>query len=235
MTATASTTVQTEVHSYFEAGKVANARVVGLAANTAAGSNFKYTLDSADTNAFSNFVSDHNTATAWIKKQVEQGGGGEVRCVLDFGASTTQEFHTVLKMVADGIANVLARAASTNWKDFAVPTLTTFSAPFASGAAAAVVEVTKALIDAQGNEAAAGSVAGYVVQAVSLGTLTIGASVGVATAYAAGTNDLIDATHNAYWTVPAGAGGAVNAFTVKAIDDKGWLSATAIQGQVTRT
>lgn len=234
MTATPSTTVQTEVNSYFEAGKSANARVPGLTPNTASGTNFKYTLDGEADNSFSKLLTDHKTPTAWLRKEVHQGDN-DVRVVLDFGARTTQEFHTVLKMVGDGIANVVARALASNWKDFAVPTLTTFTAPFVSGAASSTVELTKALIDAQGNEAAAGSVAGYVVQAVSAGTLTIGATQGTATAYAAGTNDLIDDTHKAYWAVPAGSGGAVNAFTVKAIDDKGWLSATAIQGQVTRT
>src|SRR6185369_7369523 len=61
----------------------------------------------------------------------------------------------------------------------------------------------------------------------------IGANAGSATAFAVGTNDTIDAANNAYWTPALNANGAaLNAFTVKARDNDGALSATAVQTQV---
>ncbi|RZI44816.1 DUF4347 domain-containing protein [Herbaspirillum sp. HC18] len=75
-----------------------------------------------------------------------------------------------------------------------------------------------------------GTVTAFVVKAVSTGTLKIGASAGTATAWAAGTNDTIDATHSAYWTPAADANGSgLNAFTIVAKDNGGAESASAVQ------
>ncbi|MBI1315113.1 hypothetical protein GC176_27800, partial [bacterium] len=93
------------------------------------------------------------------------------------------------------------------------------------------VELTFAELAAQGDEADVdGTVTAFVVQAVSTGTLKIGTSAGAATAFAMGSNDTIDATHNAYWTPASNANGSgLNAFTVKAKDNSGALSSSAVQ------
>jgi len=73
-----------------------------------------------------------------------------------------------------------------------------------------------------------GTVTAFEVQAVTTGTLTINGS-----AYNASTNKTIDATKSAVWTPAANAAGsALNAFTVKAKDNGGAVSATAIQVKV---
>ena len=86
------------------------------------------------------------------------------------------------------------------------------------------------------NEADAdGTVTGFVIKAVSTGTLLIGASAGSATAWNASTNSTIDATHQAYWTPAANTNGTLNAFTSVAKDNGGLESATAIQAKVAVT
>jgi uncharacterized delta-60 repeat protein len=88
-------------------------------------------------------------------------------------------------------------------------------------------------IAAQSNAADVdGTVASYVVKAVSRGTLLIGTSAGSATAWVAGTNDLIDATHFAYWTPAANANGSLNGFTVVAKDNVGLESSSSVQAMV---
>ena len=62
----------------------------------------------------------------------------------------------------------------------------------------------------------------------------IGTSPGTATPWAAGTNDTINSTLNAYWTPDLNANGTENAFTVVAQDDDGDVSTTAnVIAQVT--
>jgi|GEM_PF-3258382 len=116
------------------------------------------------------------------------------------------------------------------------PTLTAFADAVDTTAEDTEVEITFAELAAQGDEADSdsdGTVDAFVVQAVSSGTLKIGASSGTATAFAANTNDTIDATTNAYWTPASGVtGDDVAAFTVKARDDAGALSATAVAAAV---
>ncbi len=70
------------------------------------------------------------------------------------------------------------------------------------------------------------------IKAVSTGTLKIGANAGAATAWVVGTNDIVDAANNAYWTPPAGANGILNAFTVVALDNGGAESTSDVQAQV---
>ncbi len=74
-----------------------------------------------------------------------------------------------------------------------------------------------------------GSVDAFVVKAVSAGTLRIGADAGSATAWAANTNDLINAANKAFWTPDTDANGSLNAFTVVAKDDGGAESASPVQ------
>jgi uncharacterized lipoprotein len=116
------------------------------------------------------------------------------------------------------------------------PTLTSFAVPVDTTAEDTEVEVTLAELKAQGDEADVdGTVDAFVVKAVSTGTLKIGATAGTATAWAAGTNDTIDATNNAYWTPANNANGTLNSITAVAKDNDGAESATPVQVQVTVT
>ncbi len=119
----------------------------------------------------------------------------------------------------------------------ALPTLTTFLTPVETGIEDQQAnEISFTDITAKGDEADSdGTVDAFVVQAVSTGTLKIGTNAGSATAFAPSTNDLIDATHNAYWTPYLNQNGTLNAFMVKAKDNDGALSATAVQVQVNVT
>jgi VCBS repeat-containing protein len=117
----------------------------------------------------------------------------------------------------------------------AAPTLTTFAAPVSSTTEDTTVEITYAQLAAQGNEADDTSVTGFVVKAVSSGTLKIGTDPGSATAWAPGTNDGLPSsgTLKLYWTPAANANGTLNAFTVVARDGDGAVSASPVQVQVT--
>ena len=229
-----SATVQSDLLSYFLAGLPTSVR---LPTPLTVVKNWKETQDGDNENAQSAKRYEAKSPSAYLALDVKQRGDGRCYLDIDFAAGTVEEFHALFKQVSDGIANAIARADAQNWRDNALPTLTSMSAPVVSGAANAEVEITLAAIKAQGNEADSdGTVDGFVVAAVSAGSLKIGADAGSATAWAAGTNDTITATKKAYWTIPAGAGGAVNAFTVKALDNDGWLQSTAaVQVQVTRT
>ncbi|WP_296953214.1 DUF4347 domain-containing protein, partial [uncultured Massilia sp.] len=78
-----------------------------------------------------------------------------------------------------------------------------------------------------------GSVAAFVVKAVSSGTLRIGLDAASATPWAAGSNDVVDATHLAFWTPAANANGAgLDAFTVVARDDRHADSAVPVQVRI---
>jgi hypothetical protein len=82
-------------------------------------------------------------------------------------------------------------------------------------------------------EADDGTIDAYVVTAVSSGTLKIGTSATTATAWASGTNETISSTLKAYWTPATNANGTLTAFQVKAKDNGGLLSSTAVQLSVT--
>jgi len=98
------------------------------------------------------------------------------------------------------------------------------------------VEITFAELATQGDEADVdGTVDAFVIKAVTTGTLKIGTDAGSATAWAATTNDTINATHHAYWTPASNANGTLNAFTAVAEDDDGAESDTARQAQVSVT
>ncbi|MCE7992287.1 MAG: hypothetical protein HEP71_09915 [Roseivirga sp.] len=110
----------------------------------------------------------------------------------------------------------------------AVPTFTSLSGPVETTTEDTGVEITFAEIAAQGDEADSdGTVGAFVVQAVSTGTLTINGAN-----FATGTNDEITAAKSAIWTPATSASGVLNAFTIKAKDNDGGESATAIQATV---
>jgi VCBS repeat-containing protein len=111
------------------------------------------------------------------------------------------------------------------------PTLTTSVSPVDATTPGVEVELTFADLAAKGNEADVdGAVTAFIVQAVSSGTLKIGASSGAATPFAVGSNNTIDATHKAYWKAAVGAKGpGLTAFTIVAKDNQGALSTGAVQ------
>ncbi|WP_420387252.1 Calx-beta domain-containing protein [Roseivirga sp.] len=109
-----------------------------------------------------------------------------------------------------------------------VPTFTSFSGPVETTTQDTGVEITFADLAAVGDEADAdGFVEQFAVQSVSSGTLTI-----IGAPYDPIFNFLINADFTAIWTPPAGQTGTLNAFTVKAVDNQGAESSTAIQASV---
>ena len=129
---------------------------------------------------------------------------------------------------ADGAVYGAKSAPLTN----AAPTFTAFSAAIATTNEDTEVLITLADLMAQGDEADSdGMVDGFVVSNVTTGTLRIGADASTATVWNANTNRLIDARNNGYWTPAEDANGTLNGFTVKAVDNDGDESATAVQAQ----
>ena len=109
------------------------------------------------------------------------------------------------------------------------PTFTSFSAPVDFTDENTEVEISFADLEFEGDEDDSdGTVGAFVVKSVASGTLRIGASAGAATAFAAGSNDTINAANNAYWTPAPGANGTLNAFAVVAEDDAGAESITPV-------
>ena len=85
------------------------------------------------------------------------------------------------------------------------PTLTSFSGAVATSNEDTQVAVSFADLTTAGNEADVdGTVDAFVVKSIGSGSLRIGANAGSATAWAAGTNDTIDASNHAYWTPGCG-------------------------------
>jgi hypothetical protein len=118
----------------------------------------------------------------------------------------------------------------------AIPTLTTFTTFIDTTTEDTEVELTFAELTAQGDEADVdGTVEAFIVQAVSTGTLKIGTSSATASSFNASSNNEINATNNAYWTPALNANGTLNSFTVKAQDDGGKKSDTAVQTTVSVT
>ena len=152
------------------------------------------------------------------------------------GTFNTDISVTVNDQGGGGEQTVLAPTTVTITRINDAPTLTTFAAAVDSTLEDVEVELTFAELAAQGNEADVdGTVMAFVVKSVPAGSLRIGTSTGTATAYAAGTNDTIDATNHAYWTPPADLSGTFNAITVVAEDDLGAESIGNIAAQVTVT
>jgi len=161
------------------------------------------------------------------------------------GESVTFEYYTSLD-TADVSTTIAAIEAASN----PAPTFTAFDAPVDSIDEDTQVEITLDDLKAQGNEAdqepipedeltdggptlREGSVDAFVVTSVTSGTLLIGADAGSATAWIPGVNDVIDASHHAYWTPSANANGVLNAFKVVAQDSDGLKSSSPVEAQVT--
>ena len=135
---------------------------------------------------------------------------------------------------ADGVGNygVITRVVDPAAANLA-PTLGSVDA-IAGGVEDSVSAISFANLAAAADEADGdGSVTAFVVKAVSSGTLKIGADAASASAWVAGSNDVVDATHQAFWTPATDANGSgLHAFTVVARDDHGTVSATPVQVKV---
>ena len=157
------------------------------------------------------------------------------------GDSATFEYFTSLDTAdIDDTINSIEAASNPS------PTLTTFAAVVDTVDEDTQVEITFAELAAQGDEAdqkpnpkdpleaddpllVEGDVTAFAVTNVTAGTLLIGADAGSATPWVPGTNDAIDAGHNAYWTPAADANGTpLSPFTVVARDEDGLSSTPAL-------
>ncbi|MFT4737039.1 MAG: ribosomal protein L27, partial [Paraglaciecola sp.] len=132
--------------------------------------------------------------------------------------------------VIDAASNISDESTATLTVTNDIPTLTVFADAVIGTDQDTEGEITFAVLNTQGDEADSdGTVDAYVVKSVTSGTLTIGADVGSAMAYATSTNDIINANNNAYWTPASGVIGIdIAAFAVVAQDDDGAESASSI-------
>jgi hypothetical protein len=137
---------------------------------------------------------------------------------------TAMDNHAASTSVVQGIAVTAVNDA---------PTLTGFISPVVTGTTNSEVAISFADLAAQGDEADVdGTVGAFVIKSVSSGTLRIGTSAIDAQAWSAGTNDTVDAQHQAYWIGAQNAYGLLNAFTAVAKDNLGLESTTAQQVDV---
>ena len=141
--------------------------------------------------------------------------------------------YTDLQGTAETVTSTATQTVSSY--SFA-PTLTTFTGPVAAGNEDSEIAVTFANLQANGDEADLdGSVDGFVIRAIYAGSLRIGSSSETATAWAVGSNDVVDAQHQAFWTPPANANGQQMAFAVVAKDDSGLISEIAVPALINVT
>jgi Domain of unknown function (DUF4347)/Putative Ig domain/Bacterial Ig domain len=162
------------------------------------------------------------------------GAGGNELIATTPGSIPSGTRHINVK-VTDAAGNSFTKALTVTVINNTPPTLTAFADVVATATEDTQQAVTFANLTAQGDEADADTsisdvVSAFIVKAVSTGTLKIGTDANSATAWHATTNNIIDATHIAYWTPAVNANGtALNAFTVVARDNNAGESATPVQ------
>ena len=173
--------------------------------DVSSGGSFTLLLSAADRAAV-NLLLEHNGAASWSLAVAEGWAAGA-------GVP-----------VADSSAHPITLTGPS------APTLSAFAGAVASTDEDVQQEVTLAQLLAAGNAADSdGGISAFVVRAVASGQLRLGASAATASAWSAGGNDVIDASHHAYWTPAANANGsAVNAFSVVARDNDGLSSPTPV-------
>lgn len=161
----------------------------------------------------------------WIGESFDLTGSSH----LQFNISNADEFVTVTQADVRVIHSQAGEFSDYFTPQTVAPTLTVIS-NITGGTEDTEKEISFSNLTAAADEADAdGSVTGFVVKAVTTGTLKIGATAGAATAWAAGSNDTIDATNKAFWTPASNANGNLNAFTVVAKDDANAVSVSAVQ------
>lgn len=113
------------------------------------------------------------------------------------------------------------------------PTLTGFGDAVGVTTEDTEVEIDLAAVLAAGDEGDVdGSVTSFRVTSIASGSLRLGADAASATAFAAGTNEHIDAATRAYWTPSVDSNGILNAFSVVAVDDANAESTTPVVASV---
>ena len=171
----------------------------------------------------------YNGSTLLKQGTVDSSGGWEL-VVSSFPVNTTTSITASTIDVAGNISAALGALSVT--VDIIDPTLTNFTTFIDKTAENTEVELTFAELNAQGDESL--DTSAYIVQDVpsTSGTLEIGTDASSASDYDSSTNNIIDATHHAYWTPVTSSSGTLNAFTVKAMDAAGNLSSGNVQAQV---
>ena len=112
------------------------------------------------------------------------------------------------------------------------PALTAFSGVVGTTSEDTRTEITFADLQTRGNaKDDDGTIEAFVVKSVN-GTLRIGADVDTVTDWNSATNNIIDASHRAYWMPAANANGTLDAFTVVVRDNGGAESITAVNATV---
>ena len=142
--------------------------------------------------------------------------------------------------IQDSVGNdavSLVKQTVTNSVPNVAPTLTSFAAAVATGNEDTPITVTFTNLSNQGNQADVdGSVTAFVVKTVNTGTLKIGTSLAASNSWAAGTNDVVNSTLNAYWTPALNANGTtLDAFSVVAKDNGGAGSSINVSATVAVT
>ena len=110
------------------------------------------------------------------------------------------------------------------------PTLTAITA--FTGAANTLSVISYSDLVTNGNEVVDNTPYVFLVNSLTSGTLSIGATQGSAQPWNASTNNTINTSNNAYWTSSTGAGGLQNAFSVVIQDAVGAESIPPVQVQV---
>lgn len=189
-----------------------------------------------------NYITGDYGSTGWQTLSLTAGEAGTYR--LGFTIFNLNDFALNPYLFIDQqVGNTLKNGDTFNAVDIPIvaptnnaPTLTQFSSPVANGNEDSVITVTFSNLTTYGNEVdSTGSVTSFVVKTVTTGTLKIGADSGSATPFVIGTNDTIDATHNAYWTPTENANGTLNAFAVIAKDSSGSESSIPVQTPINVT
>ena len=146
--------------------------------------------------------------------------------------------ETVIATISPtSIVSIVTASATANIiDDDFIPTLTTFSTFITTTNEDREIELKFVDFTAQGNEADVnGVVNAFIVQTISSGTLKIGASSSTAIVFNPLTNNEINATQNAYWRPDNNTNGLLTIFRVKAKDNNGETSNTAVQTTISVT
>ena len=252
------TTVNKVENTYSADGKsvVSATSQAGDSYSSAAGSTAKILFFSSDPRAYvSNFGFSNSNPYAAPEQAKGYTSTSDSAIAITFklgtmaaGSSVTVEYYTSLD-TADIADTVAAIEAASN----PAPTFTAFDAPVDTTLEDTQVQITYDDLATHGNEAdqmpdpenegslTTGTVDAFVVTGVESGTLKIGTDAGSATNWNPGTNDVIDATHHAYWTPDLNentienGSTALDAFAVKARDTDGLLSSSAVIATVNVT
>ncbi len=190
-------------------GTVTDFRVVSVLSGT-----LRIGIDSATASAFSMGINDTVNAT------------NKAFWTPDTDVIGTENAFELVAVDNDNAESVPAVSTTVNVVN-EQPTLTLFDA--FDGYEDTELEINYGQMIGFGNESDVdGTVERFVVEGVSTGSLLIGSTSATATPFAPGSNDIIDPANKAYWTPAANENGAVDSISVKAEDNFGAQSSTAV-------